>query len=201
MGEVNLRNAKLMGGIGAILPLVAGLFFRNSTIMSLLFSVVSIVLIFMSLSDISKKTKTPEIFSYYLIGFILSIVSYIILIIFVFVGGANVLFSILTGSLAGFRALGAGAVAILLAYYGLMVASYYYTKKSFDSASVALNNPHFKTAGLLLFLGTILLIIVIGALVLLVGVIFEIVAFFSIPDELEIGTPPPPAEIVETPKE
>jgi len=101
----------------------------------------------MSLSDISKKTKTPEIFSYYLIGFILSIVNYIILIIFVFVGGANVLFSILTGSLAGFRALGAGAVAILLAYYGLMVASYYYTKKSFDSASVALNNSHFKTDG------------------------------------------------------
>jgi len=37
MEKVDLRNAKLMGGIGAILPLVAGLFFRNSTIMSLLF--------------------------------------------------------------------------------------------------------------------------------------------------------------------
>jgi len=57
MEKVDLRNAKLMGGIGAILPLVAGLFFRNSTIMSLLFSVVSIVLIFMSLSDISKRQK------------------------------------------------------------------------------------------------------------------------------------------------
>lgn len=201
MERIDLRNAKLMGGIGAILPLVGGLIFRNSLTLTLIFSIASIVLVFMSLNDISKKTKTPEIFSYYLTGFILSIVAEVVLLVFAFVGGATALFSILSGSLAGFRGLGIGAILILLACYGLMVAAYYYIKKSFDSAAAALNNQHFKTAGLLLFIGTILLIIVIGALVLLVGVIFEIVAFFSIPDELEIGTPPPPPEIVETPKE
>jgi len=66
-----------------------------------------------------------------------------------------------------------------------MIVSFYYVKKSFEKVGEVLNNGHFKTAGLLLFIGMILVVIFVGVFVLLVGQIFEIIAFFTLPDEIE----------------
>jgi len=68
----------------------------------------------------------------------------------------------------------------------LIVVSFYYVKKSFDLIGESLSNQNFKIAGLLLFIGAILLIVFgIGALVMFVGEIFEIIGFFTLPDEIE----------------
>lgn len=186
MEKVNLRNAKLMGGIGAILPLVGSLLLRKVYGLSFILSITSIVLILMALNEISNKVENREIFSNYLTGFILQIIGYIVLIIFAVVGGLALLTGLGMGFLGALRSLGATAILLLIAFYVLIVVSFYYVKKSFDLIGDALSNQYFRTAGLLLFIGAILLIIFgIGALVMFVGEIFEIIGFFTLPDEIE----------------
>ena len=188
MEKVDLRNAKLLGGIGAVIPFISALFLRRGTFLSLILSIASIVLILVALNEISNKMRKGEIFSYYLTGFIVQVIGYIVLIIFAIFGGLSLLLGLGFGSFGALRTLGFGSILLLLAFYVLLIVSYYYIKLSFDTLSETLNVPHFKTAGLLLFIGAILLIIVVGALVMLVGEIFEIIAFFSIPDEVEINS-------------
>lgn len=190
MEKVDLRNAKLMGGIGAILPLVGSLFLKRVYGLSFILSITSIVLILMALNEISNKVGNHEIFSNYLTGFILQIIGYIVLIIFAVVGGLALFTGLGMGFMGALRGLGATAVFLLFAFYVLIVVSFYYVKKSFDLIGESLSNQNFKTAGLLLFIGAILLIVFgIGALVMFVGEIFEIIGFFTLPDEIEkVGT-------------
>jgi len=186
MEKVDLRNAKLMGGIGAILPLVGSLFLKRVYGLSFILSITSIVLILMALNEISNKVENHEIFSNYFTGFILQIIGYIVLIIFAVVGGLALIFRFGMGFIGGLRSLGIPAALLLFAFYVLIVVSFYYVKKSFDLIGESLSNENFKTAGLLLFIGAILLIVFgIGALVMFVGEIFEIVGFFTLPDEIE----------------
>jgi uncharacterized membrane protein len=190
MEKVDLRNAKLMGGIGAILPLVGSLFLKRVYGLSFILSITSIVLILMALNEISNKVGNHEIFSNYFTGFILQIIGYIVFIIFAVVGGLALIFRFGMGFMGGLRSLGIPAALLLFAFYILIVVSFYYVKKSFDLIGESLSNPNFKTAGLLLFIGAILLIVFgIGVLVMFVGEIFEIVGFFTLPDEIEkVGT-------------
>ena len=186
MEKVDLRNAKLMGGIGAILPLVGSLFLKRVYGLSFILSITSIVLILMALNEISNKVENHEIFSNYFTGFILQIIGYIVLIIFAVVGGLALIFRFGMGFIGGLRSLGIPAALLLFAFYVLIVVSFYYVKKSFDLIGESVSNQNFKTAGLLLFIGAILLIVFgIGALVMFVGEIFEIVGFFTLPDEIE----------------
>lgn len=195
MEKIELRNAKLMGGIGAILPLLGSLFLRNASGLSFVFSIASIILILMALNEIAKKTKNVDIFSNYLTGFILQIIGYIVLIIFAVVGGIAMLFSLGMGFMGGLRHLGIGAILLLLAFYILLIISYFFVKKSFDLIAEELSNQNFRTAGLLLFIGSILIILFgIGFVVMLIGEIFEIIGFFTLPDEIEKGSPVEPQQ-------
>ena len=138
----------------------------------------------------SNKVGNHEIFSNYFTGFILQIIGYTVFIIFAVVGGLALIFRFGMGFMGGLRSLGIPAALLLFAFYILIVVSFYYVKKSFDLIGESLSNPNFKTAGLLLFIGAILLIVFgIGVLVMFVGEIFEIVGFFTLPDEIEkVGT-------------
>ncbi|BAL81525.1 DUF996 domain-containing protein [Caldisericum exile] len=185
MEKVELRNAKLMGGIGAILPLIGSLFVRRGYGLSFILGVASIILILMALNEISKKVQNPDIFSNYLTGFILQLINYFVMLIFVVVGGLALIFSFGTGFMGGLRGLGFRAILLLLVIYGLLIASNYFVKKSFDAVGDSLSNQHFKTAGMLLFIGAILTIVFgIGLIIVLIGEIFEIIGFFTLPDEI-----------------
>lgn len=184
--EKDLRNAKLMGGIGAILPLIGLLFARRVYGFSTLLSVASIVLILLALKEISQKTMQEEIFSLYLTGFIIQVIGYVVLMFFALFGGLAAILSMGFSGFGAIRSLGVGLMLILLAFYVLNIISSYYIKKSFEKVSEATNNPNFRTAGLLLFLGAIFLILFgIGIIIYFVGIIFEIIGFFSLPDVLK----------------
>ncbi|MGB9895958.1 MAG: DUF996 domain-containing protein, partial [Thermoproteota archaeon] len=64
--------------------------------------------------------------------------------------------------------------------------------KSFESIAEKLNVPMFKTVATLYWIGALATIVVIGILVLFVGNILKIVAYFSIPEEVRPLPPPPP---------
>jgi len=65
-------------------------------------------------------------------------------------------------------------------------------KKSFEAIATKLNVSMFKTVATLYWIGALLTIVVIGLLVLFIGNILKIVAYFSIPEEVLPLPPPPP---------
>lgn len=178
---MDLKNAKLLGGIGAIL--MFGVLFKK---FGTFLTIVGVILTLIALKDLADKFKRSEIFSNYLIAFILHIVISILFI----VGSIASLFALGLTLLFSFRLsvhLGAGFIILLVVLYALYAVSGYFVKKSFDEVSDATKVTHFRTAGLLLFIGAVLLIVFgLGALIALIGYVFEIVAFFSLPDSISL---------------
>ena len=202
---MDLKTAKLMGGIGAILTL-----FIVIPLIGWLLGIAGLVLVLISVKTISDLTKEHKIFTNYLVAAILSFVGSLALLF----GGAALMFrkaGVFADGLRNF-AIGPGMIGRGLWNYGMMgpdtrgghpglviltvvitivaawvfsIVAGYFTKSSFDEMSEKTGEKNFKTSGLLIFLGSILLVLFgAGAIVLLVGVIFEIIAFFSLPDKL-----------------
>jgi len=98
-----------------------------------------------------------------------------------------------------------GAIGLLIV--GLVVVWVFYLvsaiilRRSYDKIGTRLNVNMFHTTGLLYLIGAALTIVIVGFLILLIAEILQIVAFFSIPDQLPPstspqqtwGTPAPPA--------
>jgi uncharacterized membrane protein len=181
---MDLKTAKLMGGIGAILTLLAVI-----PSVGWLLSIVGFVLVLLAVKTISDTFKENKIFTNYLVAVVLSIASSLILAI----GGVASAFRIIGIILQGFRigiwrlggGLAIGVILLLLISWVIFVIGNYFIKSSFDGIGEKTGEKNFKTAGLLLFIGSILLVVFgIGAIVLFVGVIFEIIGFFSMPENL-----------------
>jgi uncharacterized membrane protein len=203
--KMDLKTAKLMGGIGAILTL-----FILIPVIGWLLGVAGLVLVLISIKTISDAAKEKGIFTNYLVAAILSFIGSLA---FLF-GGAALMFTkvgvfgdrarnfaigrgIINHGLWNNRMIGpnmlgshpglvivAVVIAIAVAWVIAIIAGYF-TKSSFEKISEKTGEKNFKTAGLLIFLGSILLVLFgAGAIVLLVGVIFEIIAFFSLPDKI-----------------
>ena len=74
---VELSNAKLFGGIGAILMLIGGFIPYAGPIVSIL----GLVLLFIAVKTISDLTKDNDIFSNYLMHFIFSILTVVAIVV------------------------------------------------------------------------------------------------------------------------
>ncbi|WP_342452672.1 DUF996 domain-containing protein [Thermococcus stetteri] len=81
----------------------------------------------------------------------------------------------------GLGMMGTGGLVAAL----LMIAGMWFMKQSYDIISEETGVKTFHTVGLLYIVGAVLSIIVIGILLIVVAAILEIIAFFSLPDELE----------------
>jgi uncharacterized membrane protein len=183
MGD--LGSAKTLGGVGAILMLV-GVFVP-------FLSIVGLILVFMGVKSISETVNNPKIKS----DFILSVVLGIVAIILVFVApfaafGGFGLFTSMNYT-NPFEEMG-GALAICLVLWIIAVIFYIlsslYLKKSFEGIASHTKVDMFKTAGMVYFIGAILMFILIGAFIMLISYILMIVAFFSLPDNLQqVGAP------------
>ena len=180
--EVDIRNAKLMGGIGAILELVGGFIPYLRWVLPL----AGLVLVLLALKKISDETGKPTIFKDFLVS-----------VIFMAIG--NILFSAMLamGLITFLSSLGKGAniphfgsvfFASLLLCWVFLIIGAYFLLTSFNSLAEATGEGTFKTAAILIFFGAILSIIIIGYVVSFVGEIIEVAAFFSLPDRLEVST-------------
>jgi uncharacterized membrane protein len=200
---MDLKTAKLMGGIGAILTL-----FIVIPVIGWLLGIAGLVLVLISVKTISDLTKEHKIFTNYLVAAILSFVGSLTLLF----GGAALIFTVfgdgtrnfaMGPGMMGHKLFGEGImgsgiwkewqpggaiigiIILILVVLAILIIGSYFTKSSFDKISEKTGEKNFKTAGLLIFLGSILLVLFgAGVIILLVGVIFEIIAFFSLPDKL-----------------
>ncbi len=186
----NLSNAKVFGGIGALLSLI-GPFIPVAG--SVVF-IVGLVLIFLGIKNIADETKNKSIFDNYLYYFILNIIAIVavVAIMFASLGSIDILnigeqaqnITDLTTFWETFGGLVTGCILAWFVGWIFMIIAALFLRKSYNSITEHTKVDLFKTTALINLIGAITLIIIIGGLIILVAKIIEIVAFFSLPDTL-----------------
>lgn len=190
MGE--FRNVKTIGIVGSLLALLGGFIPFIGPIIGL----VGFVLVLIAVKSISELVKDKEIFRNYLIDFILSIISIVMILVIMLIGFFNVggftwitsLQDINIQDLSTFWDYFGGvisyAIMALIIGWILWVIGAIYLRRSYNSIAKYTNVSLFRTTGTVYLIGAITTIILIGFVILFVGRIIEIIAYFSLPDEL-----------------
>jgi uncharacterized membrane protein len=179
--RVNISTQKMLGGIGYILILLGWM-----PRIGILLSIVGFVLWLISMYQLSNMLRRPSVFQKVLIAFILSIVGMVIAFAFGLMTGVS-LFASVRGETGAILGLGLGVAFAILVAYATLVVSFYFYKEAYDILAQATNQNLFKIAGLLLFIGAITIILFgLGALLMIVGNIVLVVAFFTAPNEVEV---------------
>ncbi|MEM2237456.1 MAG: DUF996 domain-containing protein [Candidatus Caldarchaeum sp.] len=181
----DISQARLLGGIGSILLVLAIVPYAGSAL-----SIVGLILLLISLKQLSDIFHEPEIFKNALIAVVVGIIGAVAGIV---VGGVGVL-SMFAGGLDGSN-IGNLIFSILLALavvWVFAVVSSLFLRRSLTLTGNRLGIGLFRTAGLLIFIGAILMIILVGAIIELVAYIILAVAFFQIKPGFQPPPPPPP---------
>lgn len=190
-----LSNAKVFGGIGAILMLV-GTFIPNA---GPIVSIVGLILVFIAVKTISELTKDDEIYRNYLMHLILSIISIVALFVIMLIafgaaGGFTWITSLETAEItdiesfwANFGSIIGGCAVALIVGWILSILAAIYLRKSYNKIAEHTKVDLFKTTGTVYFIGAITTIVVIGLLIIFIARIIEIIAYFSLPDKLPTG--------------
>ncbi|TMI45175.1 DUF996 domain-containing protein [Candidatus Bathyarchaeota archaeon] len=76
-----------------------------------------------------------------------------------------------------------GALALLGTFWFLLTVSSVFLKRTYDKIAQRLNVGAFATAGLLYLIGALTVIVLVGFLILLIAMVFQIVAYFSVQDQ------------------
>jgi uncharacterized membrane protein len=180
----SLSNAKTLGGVGAILALIPGI------------SVAGWILILISQKGISDATQDKVIFQNALIGVITAVISAIALVVFLVAGPFIGFLDASAGLPSNFGPGGlAGALVIFGVFDGSAIVSGIFLKWSYDRTAQGLKVGAFATSGLLYLVGALTSIIVVGFLIFFIAFIYQIIAYFSIPDRpqaIPYGFQPPP---------
>src|SRR5438093_341386 len=153
----SLSSAKTLGGVGGIL-----VFFP-------FVSLVGWILILLATKEISETVQDKSIFDDALLAAITAIIGAVVFVAFIvtFVLGFP-RFLLFFG--------------ILGAFWVFTIISAIFLKRSYEKISQRLNVSAFATTGLLYLIGAALTIVFVGFLILLVALIFQVVAYFSIQD-------------------
>jgi uncharacterized membrane protein len=187
-----LSEAKMLGGIGALIYII-GVFIPA---IGPIVSIIGFILVFIAVRYIANETKDEEIFKNYLIHFIFNIIAVVtvfaLFTIAFFSAGGFSFITMMQGQnitdfnsfMATFGAFLYACIASLVIGWILFILSTIYLRKSYNSIAKKTGVDLFATTGLLYFIGAITLIIVIGGIIILIAKILEIIAYFTLPDEL-----------------
>jgi uncharacterized membrane protein len=206
-----LSQAKTLGGVGSILILLT---FAPGV--GWILAIAGAIMVLIAMKYLSEIVQDNSIFNNMLLAIILGIVGLVVGIAVILgtvlatfgLGNLSSWFhSIPTGvpgtysmpavPSGGFVSLIVGALAGLAIIWALLLVSAILVRKSYASISQKLGVGMFSTAGLVYLIGAALTIVVVGVVILLVALILNVVAFFSIPDQLPQQSmsqqPPQPA--------
>lgn len=196
-----LGEAKILGGIGALLSLLVLI-----PTIGFIIGIVGLVLIFIAVKYIAEEAKNNSIFQNYLMNFILQIIAIVAVIVIMIAafgisGGLSWINTIQQENITDFdsfwSSFGPLIIGCILAFiiaYVILILGVLYLRKSYNSIAEYTKVDLFKTTGLLYFIGAITLIILIGIFILIIAKILEIVSFFSIPENLPTTTEPQKTE-------
>ena len=189
-----LSKAKIFGGMGAILSLVGSFipFIEIMYYLGVILFIAGWVLVVIAIKYIADETKHGQIFKNYLVYFVCSILAIVAAAVILIIGCGLSLF-FLAGYYGGYidpdfiiALIGALIIAIVVTWI-LMIIGTIYLRKSYNSIAKYTKVDLFRTTGTVYFIGAITLIVLVGALILLIAKILEIVSFFSLPDKIPIA--------------
>ncbi len=165
----SLSTAKVLGGVGGIFAIIPGI------------SLVGWILILVAMKEISDVTQDRTIFDDALIAGITAVIGAVTFVVLLGSGGFGGLITLgaIDFGLFGFL----GALALLAIFSVFLIVSSVFLKRAYDKIAQRLNVGAFATAGLLYLIGALTVIVLVGFLILLIAMIFQIVAYFSIPDQ------------------
>ncbi|MGM0649634.1 MAG: DUF996 domain-containing protein [Bacteroidota bacterium] len=212
------KQAVNLGRIGILLPVAVIIPF-----LGFLAGLAAFILLLISFHNFSRYYETPGIFKNALVGFILPLAGGIVGGIILVAATASSFFSMSSMDMENLQDLTAminkSVVSFSIAgviMFGSYIIGYFLFFKSMKMLAEKSGIKHFKTAGLLYFVGIIVTFIIlvvvvlilvtasaspfltflllIGSIIMLVGWVFHIIAYFTIKteDELpekETGTP------------
>ncbi len=177
--RVNISTQKMLGGIGSILILLGSV---TEIEILLIFSIVGFVLWLISIYQLSKKLEKPSIFQKVLISLILDVAAAVL---------AFVLGELWEG-IKPYVSMGDEVVADIkwgifvgiVAAYAILVVSAYLYKQAFEILASTTAHDLFRIAGLLIFIGVIIIpILYMLALLLMYAGYITIHAVESLKDE------------------
>jgi uncharacterized membrane protein len=176
----SLSSAKTLGGVGGILAFFPVL------------NLVGWVLILLATKEISESVQDKTIFDDALLAGITALVGSIVFIVLLSVPRVPVAF----GALFFLPFL-----TILGAFWIFVIISAIFLKRSYEKISQRLNVSAFASTGMLYLIGAALTIVLVGFLILLIALIFQVVAYFSIPDRPPTPgwSQPPPSTLTPSP--
>ena len=203
----SLSQAKTLGGIGSILALLSGLLFWAPYSSGIVLLIVGLVLMLIAVKNIADTVGDQPIFNNMMYSVILAIIGPVIAAVVAFVAAASFL-SAFRGFTPGttsfssgfFAAIGFIILAVVILWVCILISTIF-LKRSYDTVATKLRVDVFRTTGLLFLIGAATLIVAVGVVILFIAAILQVVAFFSIPEQLPSqpptqqvwGPPTPPA--------
>jgi uncharacterized membrane protein len=189
-----------MGGVGAILMLLGFV-----PAVGWLLGLAGCVLVLIAIKYVSEIVADPSIFRNMIVAVALAIVGLVTGVVIVLAAVFHAIgLGIITPGVTGFTAPPSlttagvlGLIEYVLAFLAVvwiaLMVSAIFVRRSYGSIAKKLGVNMFGTAGLLYLLGAALTIVLVGFVLILVAEILNIVAFFSIPDQLPQTQPLQPA--------
>src|SRR2546422_10047577 len=168
----SLSSAKTLGGVGGILAFFPVL------------SLVGWILILLATKEISESVQDKTIFDDALLAGITAVIGAVVFGVFVFSGAIGGVFFLGPFGVGGVGFL--GFLAILGAFWVFTIISAIFLNRSYEKIAQRLNVSTFATTGLLYLIGAALTIVLVGFLILLIALIFQVIAYFSIQDRLPV---------------
>lgn len=188
----NLSSAKILGGVGALLTLLTVI-----PTIGWVLGIIGFILVLIAVKYIADETKEKSIFDNFLYFFITVVVAIVVAIIIIAltiqsVGGFSYIMEIQNLVYSAdpmavwehIQPVVFGVIAALVALWALFLISTIFLKKSYDKIGELTKVKWFNTTALLFLLGAATTIILIGIIIIVIAVILQIVAFFSLPDNL-----------------
>jgi uncharacterized membrane protein len=200
---MTLESSKNLGGIGALLIVIAGLGIFGSPYVGAL-GLVGLILVMIALKGFADVYSEGSIFNNALYALIIAIVGGVVTIgaafaaIMFWVSGLPIditnpdsIAQFLQGGFmdmdALFSLLGALVIVLVLLFLFTVLTAFFF-RKSLNTLSTKAGVSMFGTAGILMLIGALLTIILVGFVLIWIGFILLIVAFFSVRAQ---AAPPP----------
>jgi len=208
---MNIETSKYLGGIGALLIVIGDLGFFGTGYAGIL-GLIGLILVLIAMNGLANIYNESGIFNNALYGVIAAIVGVVAFV-------AAIVATVLTViTISGFNwadpstwsqqitdintfmeifgsALGtalAGLIISVVVLFAFSIIAFILVRKSLNLLASKSGVGMFGTAGLLMLIGAVLTIIIFGVILIWIGFILLIVAFFSLKTQPTTPAPAPP---------
>ncbi len=184
---VTLGQAKALGGVGSILALIGWFIGSPGSILG----IIGWILVLFAVKRIADEMGKPKIFNDMLIAAVLLIIGIIVIgvvVVAVFLqyfGLGTTNLTPRTTVPTDFFALFYSILAGLVVAWAFFLTASVFIRRSYEAISGVTNVDMFRTSGLLFLIGAALTIILVGIIIVLIALVLQAIAFFSLPDRMQ----------------